>query len=61
MNVELRKLQENMVHVINSAQLPTEAKRLVVFELLHKLEVQAEKEIMLELQEITKEKEKESE
>jgi hypothetical protein len=29
--------------------------------LLHKLEVQAEKEIMLELQEITKEKEKENE
>lgn len=61
MNVELRKLQENMVHIINSAQLPTEAKRLVVFELLHKLEVQAEKDIMFELQEIAKEKEKENE
>lgn len=59
MNVELRRLQENMVNLINSAQLPTEAKRLVVCEVLHKLEVQAEKDIVLELQQTIKE-EKES-
>lgn len=50
MNAELRKLQENMVELINSFQLPTEAKRLVVFEILNKLEIQANKEIVLELQ-----------
>lgn len=59
MNVEIRRLQENMVNLINSAQLPTEAKRLVVCEVLHKLEVQAEKDIVLELQQTIKE-EKES-
>ena len=50
MNAELRKMQENMVELINSFQLPTEAKRLVVFEILNKLEIQANKEIVLELQ-----------
>lgn len=59
MNAELRRLGENMVNLINSAQLPTEAKRLVVCEVLHKLEVQAEKDIVLELQQTIKE-EKES-
>lgn len=39
-----------MVELINSFQLPTEAKRLVVFEILNKLEIQANKEIVLELQ-----------
>jgi len=66
MNIALRAFQENMVNLINSAQLPTEAKRLVVSEVLHKLEVQAEKEIVLELQqkkelEAQQTKEKESE
>ena len=51
MNAELRRLQENMVELINSFKLPTEAKRLVVCDILHKLEVQANKEIYCELQE----------
>lgn len=54
MNKELRHFQENMVDLINSAQLPTEAKRLVVCEVLHKLEVQANKEIAYEIQEASK-------
>ena len=58
MNAELRRLQENMVELLNSFQLPTEAKRLVVCDILHKLEVQANKEIMYEIQE-TKEEAKE--
>lgn len=58
MNAELRRLQENMVELLNSFQLPTEAKRLVVCDIMYKLEVQANKEIMYELQE-TKEETKE--
>ena len=54
MNKTLRMLQENIVDLINSAQLPTEAKRLVVCEILHKLEVQANKEIAYEIQEESK-------
>lgn len=57
MNLALRAFQENMVNLINSAQLPIEAKRLVVSEVLHKLEVQAEKEIVFELQQREKESE----
>lgn len=60
MNVALRRFEENMVNLINSAPLPTEAKRLVVHEILTKLEVQAEKDILAELQ-AEKEKESESE
>ena len=59
MNVELRRLQENLVEVINLAQLPIEAKRLVVCEVLHKLEEQANKEIYCELQEKQQENTKE--
>ena len=50
MNITLRTLQENLIEVINSAQLPIEAKRLVVCDILHKLEVQANKEIAYEIQ-----------
>ena len=53
-NRELRMFQENMVDLINSAKLPTEAKRLVVCEVLHKLEVQANMEIAYEIQEASK-------
>lgn len=60
MNTALRNFQINMVNLINSAQLPTEAKRLVVSEILHKLEVQVEKEIILEAQQ-REEKESEEE
>lgn len=58
MNAELRRMQENLVELINSFNLPTEAKRLVVCDILYKLEVQANKEIMYEMQE-TKEETKE--
>ena len=60
MNTALRNFQINMVNLINSTPLPTEAKRLVVCEVLHKLEIQAEKEIMLEAQQ-REEKESEEE
>ena len=55
MNAELRRLQENMVELLNSFQLPTEAKRLVVCDIMYKLEVQANKEIMYEIQETKEE------
>lgn len=61
MNVTLRRFEENMVNLINSTPLPTEAKRLVVYEILTKLEVQAEKDILMELQAEKAEKESESE
>lgn len=60
MNVTLRRFQENMVNLINSTPLPTEAKRLVVHEVLTKLEVQAEKDILAELQAQKEEKESDS-
>lgn len=50
MNVEFRRLQENLVDLINSAQLPIEGKRLVVLEILHKLEVEAERIIYQEIE-----------
>ena len=50
MNAELRRLQENIVELINAFNLPTEAKRLVVCEILYKLETQANKEIAYEIQ-----------
>lgn len=50
MNLAVRELQENMIEVINSAKLPTEVKRLVVCDVLYKLEVQANKEIAYEIQ-----------
>lgn len=50
MNTEIRLLQENIVNCVNSARMPTEVKRLVVLEVLMKLEAQANKEIELELQ-----------
>lgn len=59
MNAELRQFQEKMVDLINSARLPTEAKRLVVCEVLHKLEVQADREIAYEIQEQSKQEAKE--
>lgn len=59
MNVELRKLQEDLVDVINASCSPTEAKRLVVCEILHKLEVQANKEIAYEINEQKKQAESE--
>lgn len=59
MNVELRKLQESLVDSLNQARLPIEAKRLVVCEILHKLEEQANKEIVYEIQEMNKQSEKE--
>ena len=51
MNIALRQFQEGMVNLVNSAKLPTEAKRLVVCDVLHKLEVQADMEIAKELYE----------
>jgi len=54
MNLALVKLQEDLVNVVNTSQLPTEAKRLVVFEVLKKLETQASKEVAQELEAISK-------
>jgi hypothetical protein len=59
MNVVLRKFQEEMVDLINSAQLPVEAKRLVVCEVLHKLEIETNRAIAYEIQEENKQAESE--
>ena len=61
MNVEIRKLEETIVHAVNASQIPTEAKRLVVADVLRKLEVQAEKDILLEMQVAKQNEEKECE
>lgn len=57
MNVAIREFEEKMVNLINSTQLPTEVKRLSVCEILHKIEIQAEREIAFELQNKQAEKE----
>lgn len=61
MNLEIRKLEETIVSIVNSSQIPTEAKRLVVADVLRKLEVQADKEVMLEVQMAKQNEEKECE
>lgn len=61
MNLEIRKLEEAIVTAVNSSQIPTEAKRLVVADVLRKLETQADKEIMLEIQLAKQNEEKECE
>lgn len=62
MNVTMRQFQENMVNLVNSAHLPIEAKRLVVCEVLHKIEEQANIQIACEIQEqIKREEAKETE
>lgn len=57
MNLEIRKLEETIIHAVNTSQIPTEAKRLVVADVLRKLEVQAEKDILVEIQMAEKKKE----
>lgn len=59
MNTALRQFQEAMVDLINSAPLPVEAKRLVVSEILHKLEVETNRAIAYEIQEQNKQAESE--
>jgi len=59
MNKELRQFQEEMVDLINSTPLPIEAKRLVVCEILHKLEVEVNRAIAYEIQEQNKQAESE--
>lgn len=54
MNLILRNLQSEIVNAVNSARVPTEAKRLVVLEVLMKLEAQVEREIALELEDLKK-------
>ncbi len=50
MNVEIRGLEEALVNNLNASRVPTEVKRLVVMEILMKLEAQVEREIALEMQ-----------
>lgn len=50
MNVEIRSLEQTIVKVLNASRLPTEVKRLVVADVLRKLEVQAESDILAEMQ-----------
>ena len=60
MNLAIRRFEESMVNLINSTHLPIEVKRLAVHEVLTKIEAQAEKEIIAELQAQKEEKESES-
>ena len=61
MNVEIRRLEEALVNDINASRVPTEVKRLVVMEVLMKLEAQVEKEIALEMQALSKSEEENTE
>ena len=62
MNLEIRRLGETLVKEINTSEIPLEAKRLVVSEILAKLEAETNKAILLEVEMVKKtEKETESE
>lgn len=49
MNLKIRKLEEDLISVLNSSDIPIEAKRLVVQNILNIIENKADKTIMQEL------------
>jgi hypothetical protein len=49
MNLKIRKLEEDLISVLNNSDIPIEAKRLVVQNILNAIENKADKIIMQEL------------
>ena len=60
-SLEIREARENIINYLNNSSLATEAKRLVVLEILGQLESVAEQEILLQLKEREKVKKEEKE
>ena len=55
MNLEIRKLEDNLISVLNGSNIPIEAKRYVVLNVLHLVEKEADKAILAEKYETIKE------
>lgn len=52
MNLAIRKFEEDLVNLYNSSNIPAEAKRFVLIEILHKAEEVSKNAIQEELREI---------
>lgn len=57
MNLAIRKFEEDLVNLYNSSNIPAEAKRFVLIEILHKAEEVSKNAIQEELRELKKESE----
>lgn len=55
MNLEIRKFQEDLIRLTNEAQIPIEAKRLVMESVLQKVVIASEEVLRKELEESNKE------
>ena len=60
MNLEIRKFQEDLIRLTNEAQIPIEAKRLVMESVLQKVVVASEEVLRKELEESNKEGEEDA-
>ena len=60
MNLEIRKFQEDLIRLTNEAQIPIEAKRLVIESVLQKVVVASEEVLRKELEESNKEGEEDA-
>ena len=49
MNRQIRKLEDELISVLNGSNIPVEAKRYVVLDVLHLLEKEADKAILEEI------------
>lgn len=55
-NTSIRKLEDEIIEIINQSAVPMEAKRLVVADVLHIVTKEADKEIQRELKEAANDK-----
>lgn len=49
MNTKIRKLEDEIVNILNKSDVPIEAKRLVISDVLHIVTKEADKTIVLEM------------
>lgn len=57
MNYKIRDLEDNVISLLNASDVPIEAKRLIVQNVLNLITKQADKVIVEEIQEMKKEEE----
>lgn len=53
MNRQIRQLEDDLISVLNGSDLPIEVKRIIVGNIYHLIEKQADKAILDEIQPIT--------
>ena len=56
MNLSIRQLEDSLIAILNQSDVPMEAKRLVLADVLHIVTKEADKEIQQELKEVTNDK-----